>query len=198
MKVRIGTPLPNDIECLEECTKSVIKLIDTYKDIQWERVEIHSALIANNRNEIVNYNDMDFDYLLFVDSDISFSPESFKTLLDTNVPFISGTYELRDGTPSGWSYKRDWTKIYPEKTEIIANIEAVGLGFCLIHQDVFKKMREMYVKTFFYYPWLDHLGSYSGEDLGFCINLRRIGIPVLMHQQVYVWHWMKNTIPGGM
>lgn len=198
MHIRVGLPLPNDCRPVDQCRESIKNLVQAFPEHRFEVIEIHGSMIANNRIQIVDYNEMQFEKLLFVDGDISFAPEHFKILLETNLRVVSGVYKLRENAPSYWNYTKDYEKYRPwDKNDVIPTVECSGCGFMLVDQDVFALMRRVRNLAYFYYPWCREKGVYLTEDVGFSWACAKIGCPVRVHTRVNVWHWIKDTIPNG-
>lgn len=190
MIIRIATPLPNDVNAISEQLLSIRRLTEN-KNYQWQHIEIHGPIIANNRNLLVNYENMNFDKILFVDGDISFDSEDFNLLMNSDLPVISGKYYLRDNTLSYWNFE-ERKKIYPESSLGYIKVENTGLGFCLIDKSVFERLKKARHKMFFYYRLSDYTDLYLGEDVGFCRACASVNIPIYIHNGVFVKHIIRN------
>jgi len=197
MIIRIATPLPNDVDATKEQLVSIKNLISQGKKYNFEHIEIHSAIISNNRNLLVNYNNMNFDKILFVDGDITFKLEDFEKLMNSGLPIISGKYYLRDNTLSYWNYGEKEQKLYPETTAELIEVENTGLGFCLIDKIVFEKLNKMGYRNYFPYYESKFENLYLGEDIGFCRVCSCISMPIYVHNDIFVNHIIKQRENNG-
>lgn len=141
-------------------------------------------------------------HILFIDSDISFTPDDVRTLLGCGKEFVSGVYSKRQG-----------------KAEIPARLtgvregdlweaEYLPAGFLLISRAVMERMAGAYMKLQYRTEsglrtalWAETFGmasyggidSYSGEDIAFCERWRQIGGQCWLHQGVLLPHVGEHT-----
>jgi glycosyltransferase involved in cell wall biosynthesis len=115
----------------------------------------NSSLITQARSKIANFfiNNTEHEYLFFLDSDIGFNPEEVLKLLEHQVPIVSGAYPM---------------KIIPERYCIdipqpeerrgnLLKINGNGMGFVLIHRQVFVDIAR-------HYPGLKYIPSDYNSD----------------------------------
>jgi len=142
-----------------------------------------------------------YDYILWIDDDIIFTPEDFDKLYKEDKDVISGLYLMANGLQFAavefWDedffqnngtfeflHKRDIkTRLLPFK------VEYVGFGFLLFKQGVFEKLQ---------YPWFDptylkikDCEDFSMEDVSLCLKLKKHDINVYVHPEVLVGHEKK-------
>ena len=104
--------------------------------------QANSSLITIGRSKIANFfiNNTEHEYLFFLDSDIGFSPEDVLKLLSHKVDIVSGTYPMKT-IPIRYCCDI----IYPEQRKgDLIKIEGNGMGFVLIHRNVFLNMSKQY------------------------------------------------------
>ncbi len=163
----------------------------------------HDALIGRSRSWVAT-KFMFEDYgnvLLFLDTDIVFTPEDVSTLLESGHDIIGGGYIMRDG---GHFANRTWEPMKPDGE--IHEVEYVSTGFLaitrkaleqiqkkldlpLLHQGVINK--ECYP---FFESGRDRTGRhafYISEDWDFCDKAREAGLRVYWHTGVLVGHLKK-------
>ena len=138
-----------------------------------------------------------YDYMLWVDSDMIWSFEDFQKLLSRDKDFISGIARIRGtGTYNAgmWDlpylinngmlpfYKEEEL---PSKEEPFT-CDVVGFAFALIKKGVFEQIE---------YPWftpyrytLNDCVIESGEDIGLCMKLKALNIPVWIDPTVRIGH----------
>lgn len=132
---------------------------------------IQGAIIADNR-EIGVRDYQEFDYILFVDSDISFAIGDIDNLLARDLDFVSGIYRMRDCN----SYSYFINNIPQKKINTgIQNVDYCGLGFTLIKTKIFKYLDKPYFG-----------GIY--EDNFFCKNMKNNGFETFVDTNCIVEH----------
>lgn len=160
-----------------------------------------NSLIGQARDMIVERAlKANLDYILFFDDDMIFARDAFLRLWRHQLPFVGAlAFTARTPiTPVLYKFKRTWNfekqledvdiqpDFYYEQNSLI-KIDAIGTGFVLINTDVFKKIPR---------PWF-HGSINCGEDIHFCWQCARHGIPVhcdtsvrTIHKpnQPVVWH----------
>lgn len=163
------------------------------------------ALIATLRNKLIN-NDtskkihqsyFDFDYCLFIDSDISFEYSDVYKLIQEDKQIISGIYQTQKDVS-----KAECGLFHPGKPGKVLNrydynlstgtmkVDFCGAGFMLVKKEVFQKME---------YPWFRHFICKDGdrqieigEDYGFCVGAKKAGFKIWAHFGVKVGHRIKK------
>jgi hypothetical protein len=145
---------------------------------------------------------MDYDYTMWIDSDIVFRPEQFKKLLDWNVDICSGIYKMSDNynyaTCTDWSLEKlksqghmdflnmDSIKDLPQNR--LKKVGYTGLGFTLIKRGVFEKIGYPFFKPRFYeIPEINFL-EFTSEDCGFCLDALDSGFDTYIDPSVIVGH----------
>ena len=143
---------------------------------------------------------LEYDYIMWIDSDIVFEPEQFKTLYDymeenDNCHILSGLYLSQNDRMSA-HFDPDLSKKYTFITtrDIQESLGSrpfkvlySGMGFMLVRRGVFESIT---------FPWFapsTYLGSggaelYAGEDASFCKRAKNAGFATWLHPQVIVGH----------
>lgn len=144
---------------------------------------------------------VDYDYLMWIDSDIVFGPLQFQSLLNRKQDIVAGVYAMEGGKQL--AVVKDWNEEFfkqhgyfefmtPEdikdKKDIIP-VSYVGFGFILIKKGVFEKMS---------YPWFRPIDQKIGkavdfcmEDVAFCLRAKELGFKVYIDPTVRVLHEKK-------
>lgn len=151
------------------------------------------SLIYNSRNDLAKQA-MKFgcSYILWLDSDMVFPPETLKYLLkemdETGADLISGLYfrrcapfspvafdtlEIKDG-------KATWTD-YTGELSGLHEVGGVGFGCVLMKTDMILDMAATYG---------DFFGPIAnvGEDLAFCWRARQLGYKILLDCNLKLGH----------
>jgi len=141
----------------------------------------------------------DFTHLLFIDTDIIPSDYALTTLLQDDKLIVSGIYanSLHTGL-AAWNNEAALQYAQIQQTspyDPLIQCDKVGMGFCLIHRDVFKMMLTIDKPWFFYK--VDESGPHS-EDFYFFSLVRRLGIKPFIDVRVQAMH-MKGAVvnPNG-
>jgi GT2 family glycosyltransferase len=148
--------------------------------------------------------EIDYDYILWIDSDIVFRTEHFDKLLYSNKDIVSGLYLMSDGEQ--YATVENWDEDYFKKNgyfkfltpELIKDkkeqfpVAYTGFGFMLIKKGVFENME---------YPWfrpeyvqIGNATDFTMEDVGFCLNARKKGYKIFIDPTVIVGHEKKKIL----
>lgn len=142
-----------------------------------------------------------YDYLLWIDSDIIFTPEHFEKLLSHDKEIVSGLYRMENYTQ--FATVKEWDEEYFKKyggfefltdetikgKKDLMNVSYTGFGFILIKNGVFEK---------FEYPWfkphfqkIGNAVDFSMEDAGFCLDAKNLGLDIWVDPTIIVGHQKK-------
>lgn len=128
-----------------------------------------------------------YDWVLFIDDDMTFPPDIIHQMLSHNAPIVSGMcfkriepytpcfYEKCDLHKEGIYLKPFDVEDVPTEPFIA---EAAGAACMLIRREVFEKLPA---------PWFLPL-PFSGEDIAFCLKAKAAGIPILIDPKPVIGH----------
>jgi len=141
---------------------------------------------------------VDYDAMMWIDSDIVFKPEDFFALLESPHDVTSGLYMMEDlqhfATVKEWNdeyFEKKGTFKFLQPDDIIGAPQYVpvsytGMGWMLIKKGVVEDLK---------YPWfsapLQTIGSLvdmNSEDVAFCKALTAAGHPIHIDTKVRVGH----------
>lgn len=143
-------------------------------------------------------------WLLTVDSDMTFRHDALEKLLDVadpkDRPVVGGlTFGFKhDGGPFPVMYRQVATKdgyahtpIWDFPDDDVIEVDAIGGAFILIHRTVFETIDQG--EPFPYYghyvvPNLQGVPVAQGEDLSWCLRLKEHDIPIHVHTGVRTGH----------
>ena len=162
-------------------------------------VEGGCADFAGGRNRLVReFLSTGVDWLLVVDSDMVFTAEDWETLRDsadpTERPFVTGTYFVDNDPPRPCCvvFDQDYNAHSPTLTDgmdELLRVHASGIGFGLIHRDVFLKAGDMTSDhEWFEHGWRTPKGETMPEDYAFASRCGGAGIPIYLNTKVRVGH----------
>lgn len=132
------------------------------------------------------FGEVDYDYIMWIDSDIVFNPQDFQTLLDKDREIIAGLYNASDGNFAC----RVIDDADGATKQVIEPVEAewVGMGFMLIKRGVLEMIEP---------PWFQSTvvdGQFVTEDIYFCLMARKAGFKVYVDPEVTVRHLKEHLL----
>tara|TARA_Y100001937_G_C7104818_1_gene324424 strand:+ start:834 stop:1490 length:657 start_codon:yes stop_codon:yes gene_type:complete len=184
---------------------------DLPKEIEWKLFRQYHPIVFKVREKIVNdvkkYEstfDTKFDYYMWIDSDINFTPQDFYSLLNTmkshpqKYSIVSGLYTFSDAptmmkkfgevaftghhpTERRWITSED-LKQWTEPTLCNGN----GMGWMLVKREVFDKVKEPFKYT----------DEGFGEDMIFQKQARDLGYSSYVHPKVILGHEKMVILKG--
>lgn len=141
---------------------------------------------------------VDYDYMLWIDSDVVFRFEDFQRLLGHGKDFVAGLYLMADATHFAAvehmdeaRFQRDgrFEFLTPAKLASrrgLVPVDYCGFGFVLVRRGVFERLE---------YPWFRpiyvEIGAcreFTSEDVGFCMLAKKAGIEIFVDPRVVVGH----------
>lgn len=149
---------------------------------------VSGTLIADQRQNMVRKAFADgFDYVLFLDADMRFPPDTFWRLLKHGKPIVAANYATRR-IPVKTVAFRDFASrecIYTDTDSAgLEEVDAVGMGCMLIEMEVFRKCP----LPWFNLAWLPSGNVWVGEDIYFCKLAQAHGF------KVYVDHDLSKQV----
>jgi len=174
----------------------------TSKGIDWKLIRGYQPNIYRVRNQLAEMAlNEDFDRIMWIDSDIIFSPDDFFKLLNHNLlpDIISGLYmaqmeneyeidmsELRLKSRGDYYYaaiseSATFLKVSDVKSLNIFTVRSNGMGFMLTSKKVFTDIGNM---------WFNPLdkGKIISEDISFQIKARELGYKSYVDPNIIVGH----------
>lgn len=187
-----------------------------------KRFIIVGNVLTFQRNECIN--NLEGDWILFIDSDMVWQPEAIKVLVETRDKFdldIVGGLCFQRGDPyqptlykkaatgGGYTYLEKW----PENAAY--EVDATGMAFCLVHKRVFDRVLQSQAKQGFG-EFEDHEDPETGEmikgrkgqipapffrwegrygeDFLFCQEAKAVGCRIFVDTSVKVGHVGEQVI----
>jgi hypothetical protein len=190
---------------IKSLTDTIQELVS--RGISYKWLNSYSSLVHNARETTItgddnlNPNDsgplhdsVTYGKVFWIDSDITWKPEDFIKLYESEHDIIAGAYLLHNGETSTVH-----TKQYPSgipkdvlsRMKAVSEAEAVGFGFVAVKTGVFEKIER---------PWFGLLPQAIqnskgqqvilslGEDISWCIKAKRSGFKIHFDPMVKVGH----------
>ena len=140
----------------------------------------------------------DYTHMMWIDSDIIFTPQHFQALLNHDKDIVSGVYMMKGGkyfaTVENWdedyfqrhgAFQFSTLESFKDRKGLI-DVDYTGLGFMLVKKGVFESLK---------YPWFQpvfhEIGDckdFSSEDASFCKMIKKNGYNVYIDPQIRVGH----------
>ena len=192
MRILLGMPSVGQIP-----SETVISLLATVERGKVDPMIVSGSLVYVARTDIEQFAvDKDYDYVLYVDSDMVFNADDLRRLLAHQVGICSGLYVTRAGERKNVAYSKVITRrrfpyrapklIEDNGTSGFAPVSACGFGFCLVKVSVLKCMLK-------YYKGLFDPFKGVGEDIAFCLRAKRIGFKTFIDRDVKLGHVGKKV-----
>ena len=187
MKILLGMPCIRTIP-----SKTVISLIQTADKEFVHPMLVEGSLVYDARDAIAKTAvENDYDYVLYVDSDMVFTADDVKQIVSHNADICTGLYITRHGENKNVLYSKIITRrrfpyrapqlIVDNATSGYGPVTACGFGFCLIKTSVLKSMFKRY-KSLFEPKWG------VGEDIAFCIRAKKCGYQIYADRDIQLGH----------
>lgn len=166
---------------------------------------------ATARNKIAQMAmDGGYDWLLMVDNDVTPPKDAFANLMSHDVDMVAGFYLHRNGASfpptrtcafkladehgkayfnytKDAEYTKDELRALREEGTCLLEVHGVGMGCVLVKTGVFARVK---------YPWFDWVNYKNrnelSEDLYFCEELRKNGIPRYVDTRVACGHLLRR------
>lgn len=197
-----GDFLSNWSELLLECTRNnIIPMLSQKYDpvVYYVRNKCLGGDVMRGIKQKPYNGKIDYDFLMWIDSDIIFSFGHFIQLLRYNRNIVSGIYKVKGGM--NYATVLDWDREFflkngyfqfltPDdlkgKKDLI-DVAYTGFGFILIKKGVFESLE---------YPWFrpifqkmsDTVRDFSSEDVSFCRLIREKGYKIYIDPTIVVGH----------
>ena len=182
--------------------------------VNFARCKVLGANVLRGPKQIPWDGKLNYDYQLWIDSDIVFSTEKFWQLIDLAIPeegeereIAAGWYATEDGHTTSvahWLSEEDFAKnggvMNHETVESITRkrkpftVDYTGFGWTLIKKGVFERLE---------YPWFapkmqvfdsGNVQDMCGEDVSFCLDAKKEGMVTWCDPRIRVGHEKTRVI----
>lgn len=210
MKVLVGLPTDNNLK--SEFVNSLIALLfKTYNhfkhNVAFSTEFLNGVRTDKNRNIIVQkFLEEDFDYLLFLDTDMVYPADMLIKYIESGKELVGGVYYKRSAPHYPVVYKFSGNPDTPfnaidptmfERNKLI-EVDGLGTGGMFIAKSVFNKLEVAGQNPWFYYGENYHLPTKSPgqttHDLMFCKKCRESGVQIYVHTGVQMGHITEKVI----
>jgi hypothetical protein len=164
-----------------------------YEGVQDQYLNIEpiegSGISANRERLVAGALTGDTTHILFIDEDMSFSPETLHILASSHKPIVGCNYKMRvpgkGFTALGVDKKQ--RIITDEHSTGLEECHYTGFGFCLIERWVFEKVD----RPWFLIGYNTEVHTYTTEDAGFARRVEEANIAWYVDHEASkkVLHW---------
>jgi hypothetical protein len=191
-------------EVLFQCPQHGIKpiLIQDYDPVvYYARNKCLGGSVLRGGNQKPYDGKIDYDFMMWIDSDVLFTFDQFTKLINWNKEIVSGIYMMKDNehfaTVPEWNidyFKQTGSFKFLTPADIVGKTDLMevaytGFGFMLMKKGVMETMD---------YPWFrpimhDFSGEqgiidFSSEDSSMCYLLREKGFKIFVDPTIRVGH----------
>lgn len=156
--------------CLSQLYKTTSDVgIDTYLFFD------SSTILLNQREKLIEEaKKINSDYVLWLDSDMSFPSTSALRLLEHGKDIVACNYMKRTKPYKTTAYKdvTDWESWVPLKPfDDLVKVQGVGMGCMLMKTEIFSKLE----KPYFEFTYKEDSKDWYGEDFNLLSKLSKMG-----------------------
>ena len=156
-------------------------------DIEWELVNLYMPIVYQARQRCLEKAlQFDYDYIMWIDSDIVFEPYNFKQLISHELDIVSGLY-LCQKTPGIYDIPQEYAcvdenekrfnRFEYEGTRELKEVRANGMGWMLVKKGVFESIEDPF-----------DMSMKKGEDIIFQTKALEKGFKSYVDPSVVVGH----------
>lgn len=188
--------------------QSMIQMTGVAREVglpcNWDLIS-NESLIQRARNNMAAYFlwETDYERLMFIDSDIEFSPDDVSKLWNLDADIAVGIYAMKkpdEDVYAGWV---DGKLVDIKELNGITPLDYAGTGFMQIKREVLRRMYEEWPErrheegqTKKAFAWFDprvvDAGAgpfYASEDYAFCRDARSLGYEILCDPSIRLKHY---------
>jgi len=138
----------------------------------------YGTVIAKQRQELVRAaQKLGATHAIWLDSDMTFPPDTFLRLLDAGVQVVGCNYSRRKVPLGGTTFRKDGdgkaTPISCDPSQVgLMEVDGMGFGVVMTEMRVFDQFPEPHFAS----PYNTATDRFLGEDIFFCIAARAAGV----------------------
>jgi len=194
MKIALCIPCHGDPKA--DFTFCLARLIATSltagQGVEIETLIARSSILVQSRTRLFEWaQDWGADYILWMDSDHTFAPQSLLKLLALRLPIVGANYRRRHVQNFPSAVKRDgegnWQLVFTTPAQAkageVEEVDRIGFGFLLMEMKAVREALGDKLHPLFETHSLPD-GSFVGEDSLFCDRLRAAGLKIHVDHEV--------------
>lgn len=179
------------IPCMDEMDSGFVQcLVDMRHVGEVDTTILSGSLVYEARERLAALAcDGEYDYVLWLDSDMMFPSTLMLDLLAQDKDFIAGVCAARRPPYMPCVYRKDGDglKFYTEWKDRIFEIDGCGFGVVLMRTKLLKESFDKFHTCFQPMPKF-------GEDLSFCLRAKELGYSLFADPNIEIGHIGKTVI----
>ena len=200
MKTLIAIPCTDAIPC------EFIKCLYAMRTVGEVEIKLlNGSLVYDARNQIMEYvlEKGGFDYVLWIDSDMTFEPDLMERMMESigDKPMLTGLcfgrrppfrpciFKTLDVVKEGDGLSPVTENYYDYPRDSLFEVKGCGFACVLQRVDMLEAM------SVFGVPFFPLAGL--GEDLSFCYRAGRIELPIWCDSRIKIGHLMRISMDEG-
>ena len=194
--IRVCIPFYSDFETPKPGLRTLNKFIFEICPRQGTYIaDARNSFINDNKSNKIKQDPLNYEWFLFIDSDIGFTKDDVNRLLEHKKEIISLPYKThKDPTVYQCGYftniQGNIKERISEKEKGLKEVDFSGAGMLLVNRSVFCKLD---------YPWFKDYtltvgdsAVHVGEDISFCVSAKRAGYKIYCDLDYPVYHKLRN------
>ena len=173
-------------------------------------MRVQGNQIGRQRQEALNfwYDKTDFDWILWVDSDIVLTEAALQLVWNAadpeDRPVVTGTYfiskENEGSVMAPYPAVFNWTDndykiayLHPLPANALLKVGSAGFGFVLMHRNAITRMRQVHGSK----PYFNETGvgeEFVSEDINFFRMMHKAAVPLYTHTGALVKHMKRFAL----
>jgi len=159
------------------CLIELVKL-NTMNNIDTHVIYDASTVLLTQRARLAyEAQKVDAEYMLWLDSDMVFPATTAMRLMAHKEDVVAANYVRRQLPAKGVAYEKIgvWENPLPFKTQDrLVPVEGIGMGCMLMKTKILKEIP----KPWFEFHWTEESNDHLGEDMDFCMKMKKAGYEV--------------------
>ena len=171
---------------------------NVYDARNWLLINFPSGL-KKDKKDIPWNGDLDYDYIMWIDSDMVWEPEHILTLLRYDKDIVTGVTMLANNTCNMVALDDDEYDMMSYsliKGKGLTEVRACGFAFVLVKRGVFEKVKYPWFRPVYFYNKELEMDKPVSEDIGFCMLAKEAGYKIYVDPDVVLGH-EKRVMLGG-
>ncbi len=165
------------------CLSELVKL-NTLNDLDTHVFMDASTILLTQRERLATMAlNLNAEYVLWLDSDITFPASLALRLLNHNENVVACNYIRRQLPAKGVAYEviGEWENPLPfEQYNDLVDVQGVGMGCMLMKTEIFTKIP----KPWFEFGWSPESNDFLGEDMILCQKMASAGYSIKIDSQL--------------
>ena len=187
-------PAPS-VACMISCMAELSTFFSKFGVLTQTNTYLHLARTELAKKALANSQQSEFDYVLWLDSDIVFSfnqvKQLYETAVSTKADLVSGVYYTKQNPIYPVIYQKaglGFKGISDLPENKIIDADAVGFGFLLMKTSSLQALASKFGLSELFSAYDKETNAYLGEDFMFCKYAKQTGWSIKVNTGIQVGH----------